>query len=133
MITREPGLNFSIGFPMKRHFVNSEFDRPVAVVANRTRQNTNSLSTLLRILTDLETPVISVLRDSQNYLHAADQGLGIYEMPHHRVKKDVAQMDLVIDWLDQLLTRSPVTKFRMTNEAVNGRADLNAHIGSHSI
>jgi len=84
----------------------TQFDRPIAVVANRTRQNTKSLAMLLRILTNLETPVIAVLRDSQNYLHAADLGLGIYEMPHHRVKKDLEQMDLLLNWLDRLLART---------------------------
>ena len=83
----------------------TEFDLPVAVVANRTRQNTNSLAMLLRILRNFETPTIAVLHDSQNYVHAADLGLGIYDMPHHSVKKDVAQMDLIISWLDRLLTR----------------------------
>lgn len=84
----------------------TEFERPVAVVANRTRQNTNSLATLRRILRNLETPTIAVLRDSQNYVHAADLGLGIYEMPHHSVRKDAAQMDLIINWLDQVLARA---------------------------
>lgn len=84
----------------------TDFDRPVAVVANRTRQNTRSLATLLRILSDMETPTIAVLRDSQNYVHAANLGLGIYEMPHHKVKQDTEQMDRVIGWLDQQLTRT---------------------------
>ena len=84
----------------------TQFDRPVAVVANRTRQNTNSLALLLRILKNLETPTIAVLRNSENYVHAASLGLGIYEMPHHRVKQDVAQMDLIINWLDRLLTKT---------------------------
>jgi chromosome partitioning protein len=81
----------------------TEFDRPVAVVANRTRKNTRSLAALLEILNGFETPTIAVLRDSQNYVHAADLGLGICELPHYRVKEDIAQMDLIVDWLDQLL------------------------------
>jgi chromosome partitioning protein len=84
----------------------TELERPVAVVASRTRQNTNSLAVLLRILTSLETPTIAVLRDSQNYVHAADLGLGLYELPHNRVKKDLEQMDRVIDWLDRQLMRT---------------------------
>jgi chromosome partitioning protein len=84
----------------------TEFDRPVAVVANRTRRNTKSLAMLLKILENIETPTIAVLRDSQNYVHAAEQGLGIYELPHHRVKQDTEQMDLVVNWLDQLLART---------------------------
>ena len=84
----------------------TDFDLPVAVVANRTRQNTKSLEMLIRILANLETPTIAVLRDSQNYVHAAAHGLGIYEMPHFRVRQDLEQMELIIDWLDQQLMRT---------------------------
>ncbi len=81
-------------------------DRQLGVVANRTRQNTISLTKLMRFLTSLEIPIIAVLRDSQIYVHAADLGMGIYEMPHHRVKEDVEQMDLIINWLDRLPPRT---------------------------
>ena len=84
----------------------TQFDRPVAVVANRTRLNTNSLAALMQILTSLETPTIAVLRNSQNYVHAADLGLGIYEMPYQKVKADIEQMDRVINWLDRLLVKT---------------------------
>ena len=84
----------------------TDFERPIAVIANRTRQNTKSLSMLLRILETLETPTIAVLRDSQNFVHAAAHGLGLYEMPHFRVRQELAQMDLIIDWLDQQLIRT---------------------------
>ncbi|MFQ6004444.1 MAG: ParA family protein [Woeseia sp.] len=80
-------------------------DRQLAVIANRTRQNTHSLTKLMRFLTSLEIPIIAVLRDSQNYVRAADLGMGIYEMPQHRVKRDTEQMDLIINWLDGLATR----------------------------
>ena len=79
-------------------------DRQLAVVANRTRQNTRSLAKLMRFLTSLEIPLISILRDSQNFVHAADLGMGIYEMPRHRVKIDVDRMDRIVSWLDRLPT-----------------------------
>ena len=60
----------------------------------------------MRILAQLETPTIAVLRDSQNFVHAAAHGLGIYEMPHFRVRQDLEQMELIIDWLDQQLMRT---------------------------
>ncbi len=82
-------------------------DRQLAVVANRTRQNTRSLAKLMRFLTSLKIPIIAVLRDSQNYVHAADLGMGIYEMPYHRVKKDVEQMDLIVNWLGRLSPSQP--------------------------
>ena len=83
----------------------TDFDRPVGVIANRTRKNTKSLAMLMRVLNGFETPTIAVLRDSQNFVRAADQGLGIYEMPHHKVMQDLEQLDQVIDWIDrQLMT-----------------------------
>ena len=84
----------------------TDFEIPVAVVANRTRQNTRSLATLMRVLAKLETPNIAVLRDSQNYVHAAAHGMGIYEMPSFRVRQDLEQMDLIIDWLDRQLMKT---------------------------
>jgi len=90
-------------------------DRQLAVVANRTRKNTHSLTKLMRFLTSLKIPIIAVLRDSQNYVHAADLGMGIHEMAHHRVKKDVEQLDRIVDWLDRLPTRmleaEPLSQF----------------------
>lgn len=76
-------------------------DRQLAIIANRTRQNTKSLQMLTGFLTSLKIPLIAQFRDSQNFVYAAAEGIGIHEMPAYRVEKDVAQMDLVINWLDQ--------------------------------
>ena len=76
-------------------------NRQLAVVANRTRQNTKSYQMLLRFLTTLQIPLIAVLRDSQNYVHAAGQGIGICEMPAYNVQKDIPQLKLIVSWLDQ--------------------------------
>lgn len=84
----------------------TDFDRPVAVVANRTRRNTRSLVALEEFLRSIETPTIGVLRDSQNYVHAADAGLGICELPPHRMKQDLEQLEPIVDWLDPLLANS---------------------------
>lgn len=84
----------------------TDFDLPIAVVANRTRQNTKSLEMLMRILANLETPTIAVLRDSQSFVYAAAHGLGIYEMPHFRVRRELQQMDLIVDWIDQQLLQT---------------------------
>ncbi len=55
---------------------------------------------LMRFLTSLEIPIIAKLRDSQNFVHAAARGVGIYEMPAYLVRKDIEQMDQIIAWLD---------------------------------
>lgn len=82
----------------------TQFEKPVGVVANRTRKNTTSLNSLLDILSTFETPTIAVIRNSQNYVSAAELGLGIYELPRHTVRQDIAEMDRVVSWLDRLLT-----------------------------
>ncbi len=75
-------------------------DRKLAVVANRTRKNTKSFSRLMRFLDSLGIPIIAVLRDSQNFVHAAENGLGLCEMQPSRVRQDVEQIDRIVRWLD---------------------------------
>jgi chromosome partitioning protein len=73
----------------------------LAVIANRTRKNTKSFKKLMRFLDSLGIPIIAVLRDTQNYVRAAEQGLGMHEMrPPSRVRKDVEQIDRIVTWLD---------------------------------
>jgi len=76
-------------------------DRKIAIVANRVRQNTRSWQRLTRFLTSLQIPMIAALRDTQNYVHAADQGIGIFEMPAYQVKKDIEPMTAIVNWLDE--------------------------------
>ena len=76
-------------------------DRQLAVIANRTRQQTRSYRMLLRFLTSLRIPLIAELRDSQNYVHAAAEGLGVCELPPHRVRKDMESLRPLFDWLSQ--------------------------------
>lgn len=75
-------------------------DRKLAVVANRTRKNTKSFEKLMRFLDSLGIPIIAVLRDSQNFVHAVEKGIGICELPPHKVRQDMEQLEKVIEWLD---------------------------------
>jgi chromosome partitioning protein len=73
----------------------------LAVIANRTRKNTRSFKKLMRFLDSLGIPIIAVLRDTQNYIRAAERGLGMHEMrPPSRVRPDVEQIDRIVTWLD---------------------------------
>jgi chromosome partitioning protein len=75
-------------------------DRKLAVVANRTRKNTKSFGKLMRFLDSLGIPIIAVMRDSQNFVHAAERGIGICDMPPHKVHKDLEQLESIVEWLD---------------------------------
>jgi chromosome partitioning protein len=75
-------------------------DRKLAVIANRTRKNTKSFAALMRFLDSLGIPIIAVLRDSQNFVHSAEKGIGIVEMQPSRVRPDVEQLTKIMTWLD---------------------------------
>jgi chromosome partitioning protein len=86
-------------------------DHKLAIVANRTQKNTKSLDKLMRFLYSLGIPVIAVMRDSQNFVRAIEQGIGICEMPPYEVRPDMEQLELVVDWLNNWQHRrhQPVT------------------------
>ncbi|MCH9006046.1 MAG: AAA family ATPase [Proteobacteria bacterium] len=75
-------------------------DRKLAVVANRTRKNTKSFANLMRFLDSLGIPIIAVLRDTQNFVLSAEQGIGVCEMQRSRVQPDVEQIEKIVSWLD---------------------------------
>lgn len=75
--------------------------RNLAIVANRTRERTKSYQMLTSFLTSLKIPVAARLRDSQNYVHAAALGIGIAELPPHKVRQDMEQFELITSWLDR--------------------------------
>lgn len=76
-------------------------DRQLAVVANRIRRNTRSYKMLLKFLTSLRIPLVAELRDSQNYVQAAADGIGICELPAYRAKQDIEGIETIVEWLDQ--------------------------------
>ena len=75
-------------------------DRKLAVVANRTRKHTKSFEKLMHFLDTLGIPIIAVLRDSQNFIHAAEKGIGICELPPHKVRKDMEEIEKIVEWLN---------------------------------
>lgn len=72
----------------------------LAVIANRTRKNTKSFARLMRFLDSLGIPIVAVLRDSQNFVRAAERGLGLHDMQPSRVRPDVEQVEKIVGWLD---------------------------------
>lgn len=72
----------------------------VGLVANRVRKNTRMYRVLERFLEDLELPLITCLRDSQNYVRATSQGQSIFELPLSRVATDIRQWQPLLDWVE---------------------------------
>jgi chromosome partitioning protein len=71
----------------------------IGVVANRVKRNTVIYQSLMRFLETLRIPVIATLRDSQNYVRAAEQGVGLFEMKHYLVEQDLADWQPMLAWL----------------------------------
>jgi chromosome partitioning protein len=81
----------------------------LGVIANRVRENTLGFRKLMAFLERLQIPIIGALRDSQNYVHVAEEGLGIHELPPARVKKDLAGWLPLTSWLE-LRLNTPLTE-----------------------
>lgn len=74
----------------------------VAVVANRAKKNTLTYRALERFLKSLKLPFITTLRDTQNYVHAAERGIGIHEMWDKRTDSDKSQWRPLVRWLEDV-------------------------------
>jgi chromosome partitioning protein len=71
----------------------------IGVVANRVKRNTIIYQSLMRFLETLRIPVVATLRDSQNYVRAVEQGIGIHEMKRHLVTQDLEDWAPLLSWL----------------------------------
>jgi chromosome partitioning protein len=82
---------------------------PVGIVANRVRLNTKAFKQLKETLEQLDVPLVAFLRDTQNYVHAAENGCAIVELKTASMKKDLQQWLALIDWLesDQIPPKIP--------------------------
>ena len=73
--------------------------RRIGIIANRVRGNTRVAQSLTRFLTSLDIPLVTTLRDTQNYVRSAEIGLGVYEMPQWQVQQDLPQWQEILSWL----------------------------------
>ena len=76
-------------------------DNRIGVIANRIRRNTLTYQTLIRFLQTLGIPIVATIRDSQNYVRAAELGIGVHEMKSYVAAEDVEQWEPLVEWLEQ--------------------------------
>ncbi|MFC1602299.1 AAA family ATPase [Pseudomonadota bacterium] len=74
--------------------------KQIGIIANRTRPAARSYNVLDQFLEGCPLPVVARIRDSQNYVNAMEQGLGIYEYYSKSAVKDREQWSSLIEWLD---------------------------------
>ncbi|NIP72815.1 MAG: AAA family ATPase [Gammaproteobacteria bacterium] len=71
----------------------------VAVIANRVREHTIVYHDLERFLNSLRIPFVATLRDTQNYIKAAERGLGVFELAPSTAYQDLEQWEPLVRWL----------------------------------
>ena len=71
----------------------------IAIVGMRVDARTRAAAELDRFMADTGLPVLTCLRDTQNYVQAAAHGLCIFDLPPSRAEKDRAEWQPIIDWL----------------------------------
>lgn len=76
----------------------------VSIITNRVKSNTKSFQALKRFLDTLNIPLLAQIRDTQNYVHAAEQGLGIHELNLKQAEKDKRLWDTILQQLESLET-----------------------------
>jgi len=69
------------------------------VIANRVRRNTLTYQSLIRFLHTLGIPIVATIRDSQNYVRAAELGVGVHEMKSYVAHDDIEQWTPLVEWL----------------------------------
>lgn len=78
----------------------------VATVANRVRERSPGTEDLEEYLGGLQLPsgrrmpFAAMLRNSQNYVHAAERGLGIFEIAPSRAERDLEMWSQLTRWLN---------------------------------
>ena len=73
----------------------------IGLVANRVREHTRIYGNLERFLKTLDIPLVTHLRDTQNYIRAAERGIGIFEMPPYLVDQDIDTWRPLIKWIER--------------------------------
>jgi len=73
----------------------------VAIVGMRVDPRTRAAGELDRFLGGSELPVLTYLRDTQNYVQAVAHGMTIFDLPPSKAAQDWAQWQPILDWVSR--------------------------------
>lgn len=74
----------------------------VAIIANRVKTQTMALNSLNYFLRSIRIPVLTYLRDSQNYLLAAEHGIGLHELNASKLKTERESWEKIYRWIENV-------------------------------
>jgi len=72
----------------------------VAMIANRAKVYTRFHAKTINHIASYSIPLITTLRDTQNYTLTAANGMGIVDLPYSRAQKDITHWKDIIDWVE---------------------------------
>lgn len=73
----------------------------IGLVGMRVDPRTIAAEQLQTFVSGLGLPVLTYLRDTQNYIHLAARGLTLFDVAPGRVAKDLEQWQPICQWLDR--------------------------------
>jgi len=87
------------------------------IICNRVKANTLAANMLEQFLQTLDIPVIAWLRETQNYVTAAEQGLGVHELDLRISQKDIAAWRQVMQLIEA--TKKPQPRQIQHEQAIS--------------
>ena len=104
-----PIVPSSFDFAATRTFLNELLEEKavrkgkafVAIVGMRVDARTRAAEKLDEFLAPIDLPVLTHLRDTQNYVTAAFEGKSIFDMAPSSVAQDIAQWQPIVKWLER--------------------------------
>ena len=80
----------------------------VGLVGMRVKEHTIANERFHEFIATLGLPLITTLRDTQNYVHLAAHGLTLFDVAPGRVERDLAQFAPLARWLTSPATMAPL-------------------------
>jgi chromosome partitioning protein len=74
----------------------------VALVGMRVNVRTHAAAKLAEFMQETDLPILAYIRNTQNYVTAAEQGLSIFDMRASLVEQDVAQWKRLLAWIGKI-------------------------------
>jgi len=71
----------------------------IGMVGMRAKEGTLSVEQLQHFLVELQVPVLTQLRDTQNYVQLAARGASLWDVAPSRVERDLQQWQPLCEWL----------------------------------
>lgn len=72
----------------------------VGIVAMRVDPRTRAAGMLEEFLKHFDLPILSCIRNTQNYVNVAASGLTVFDPPRSRYRRDVEQWNPLLQWLE---------------------------------